>query len=71
MIKEPNLNGPEGMPLKDFIRNFMITVSVFDGDRLIREETIDYGNKDHRQWLGKVTFWAVSNGYAVETTKAE
>lgn len=69
-MNEPNLNGPENMPLREYVKTFMMVVSVYDGDKLIREETIDYGNKQHRTWLGRCTFWACNNGYAVETTKA-
>jgi hypothetical protein len=64
-------SGPEDMPLREYIKNFPLTVSIFDGDKLIREEYIDYGNFEHRKWLGKVTFWACNEGYTVETMKTE
>lgn len=68
---EPNLNGPESVPLREFVKSFMVMVTIFDGDKVLREEKVDFGNPQHRQWIGKVTYWACSNGYAVETCKAE
>lgn len=63
--------GPEDMPLREYIKSFPMTVSIYNGDDLIREEHIDYGNFEHRKWLGKVTYWACSEGYTVETMKKE
>lgn len=65
----PNLNGPESIPLREFVKNFPMLISIYDGEKLLREETIDYGNPEHRKWLGRVTYWAVSNNYLVETSK--
>lgn len=69
--REPNLNGPESVPLKDFVKTFKMLVTVYDGDNVLREEVIDFGNQNHKAWLGKVTFWAVSNGFVVETSKPD
>ena len=69
-MKKPNLNGPENVPLKEFYKDFPLTVTVFDDkDNIIREETINYGNAGHRRWLGKITIWACDQGYTVETAK--
>ena len=69
---DPNLNGPESIPLRDFVKSFPLTVTIYDAKGLIvRKETIDYGNFEHRKWLGRVTFWACSNNYMVETAKAK
>lgn len=70
----PNLNGPESVPIRDYVEVFALKVSVLDiknNDKVIREEVIDYGNFEHRKWLGRVTYWACSNGYAVETIRAD
>lgn len=69
--KAPNLNGPESVPLRDYVKSFPLVICVYDGDKLIREEKIDYGNNEHRKWLGRVTFWACINHYSVETMSAE
>lgn len=68
---EPNLAGPESIPLRDYVKSFPLIVSIIDQeDNIVREETIDYGNFEHRKWLGRVTFWACSNNLIVETKKA-
>ena len=68
---KPNLNGPESIPLRDYVKKFPLTVTVYDtNDNVVREETIDYGNFDHRKWLGRVTYWGCSNGHIVETKAA-
>lgn len=67
----PNLNGPESVPLRDYVKSFPLIVAVIDqDDNVIREETIDYGNFEHRKWLGRITYWACSNNFIVETKKA-
>lgn len=70
-LKQPNLNGPETMPLREVIEHFPLTITIYDkNDKPIRTEEIDYGNRAHRIWLGKITFWACNQGYVVETAKA-
>jgi hypothetical protein len=69
---KPNLNGPESVPLREYFKDFPLTVTIFDAkDNVIRKETINYGDAQHRKWLGRVTWWACNNGYIVETCKAE
>ena len=64
-------NGPWDIPLRYFIKSFPMVVSVYDGEKLIYEEKIDYGNYEHRKWLGRVTYWGCNKGYVVETSKAD
>lgn len=64
-------SGPEDMPLKEYVKDFPMTISIFKDDKLIREEKINYGNSEHRKWLGRCTYWALSAGYIVETRKTE
>ena len=67
-MNKPNLNGPESVPLREYIKHFPLTVTIYDGkDNVIRSEDIDYGNYEHRKWIGRVTYWACSQGYVVET----
>ncbi len=55
--------GPEFAPLKEIVREFKITVEISDSSgKVIRTEEIDYGSRDDKQWLGKLTYWALSNG---------
>lgn len=67
--EQPNLNGPESMPLMGRITSLPLIVSVLENDKIIREEKIDYSNPEHRKWLGRVTVWAVMSGYTVECRK--
>jgi len=70
--KHPNLNGPESVPLMKPIDTFPLTVTVFDAnDNVVREEDIDYSNRSHRIWIGKLTVWAILNNYIVETAKGK
>ncbi len=68
---KPNLHGPESIPIKDYVKSFPMLVTVYNGDEVMREELIDYGQYEHRKWIGRVTFWAVSQGFVVETSKPE
>jgi hypothetical protein len=64
-------SGPESIPLMNPVTDFPLTVRVFnDNDEMIKEDTIQYANPQHRKWLGKITYWACSNGLTVETCKA-
>ncbi len=68
----PILYGPESITPRNYVKYFPMTVSVYDvDDNVVREETIDYGNFEHRKWLGRITFWACSNGHVVETRAAK
>ena len=63
-----NNSGPEFGPLRDFVKEFKILVEIFDkSGSLIRTERMDYGKREDRLWLGKLSFWAWSNGHSVET----
>ena len=65
-----NRNGPEFAPVRNFINTFPIEVVIYDtNDKEIRREIMDYGKPDDRNWLGKLSWWAWSSGYIVETAK--
>lgn len=62
--------GPEWAPLREFNKSFKIRVDIYDkDDNIIRTEVMDYGNKDDRIWLGKLSWWAWQNGHTCETAK--
>jgi hypothetical protein len=64
--------GPEDIPQLGYVKTFKMMVTIFDkDDRIIREQEIDYGNHENRKWLGRVTFWACSNGMTVETSASK
>jgi hypothetical protein len=72
-VNRPNLNGPENIPLKEYIKSFKLQIQIIQlsNDLIIRTEVIDYGNTEERKWLGKITYWACTNGYYVETMSLE
>ena len=61
--------GPEDVPLKGYIAEFPMVIILKDikSGRLIREERINYSENDARRWLGRITYFACTNGYSVET----
>jgi hypothetical protein len=76
MVEEtlnPNLNGPESIPLKEYNKFFPLVINIYNlkDDQLIRTEKIDYGNYEHRKWLGRITYFACTNGMSVETMAAK
>lgn len=69
-IKKNNLTGPWDAKLNEYIKSFPLIVTVFDKkDCVIVERHIDYSNREHRLFMGRLTIWAVNNGYIVETAK--
>ena len=42
-------------------------IDLKNDDAIIDMRKIDYGNFEHKKWLGKVSHWAWSQGYSVET----
>ena len=65
MNNKPVPKGPWDLPLREYVKSFPIVVAIYDGEKLVHEEKIDYGNYEHRKWLGRATYWATSNGYSV------
>lgn len=61
--------GPEQLPLKEFVKEHQLVIVLKDikSKRRIREEHINYSDPEARRWLGKVTYYATTNGYSVET----
>ena len=69
-IPRPDPDGPENVPLNGFNKTFKVVVLIYDlknSDNVIDMREIDYGLLDDRRWLGRVSFWAWSRGYSVET----
>ncbi len=61
---------PWDLPLHKIISNLPIKVFVIDlrnNDDVLHEIDLDLGNVDHRKYLGKITAWALTNHYSVET----
>ena len=67
-------NGPEFEPLKIYNTQWpshVFVLDIKDDNTIIAHGQFDYAKSDHRKWLGKITFWAMSKGYAVETVAAK
>lgn len=64
------MNRPEDAPLRDFIKDYPIMVTVYDkDDRIIRTERMNYGNYQDKKWLGKLSHFYWGQGCTVETRK--
>jgi len=61
--------GPEDMPLRQYVKVHPLVIVLKDvkSGRRIREEHINYSDSEARKWLGKITHYATTNGYSVET----
>lgn len=67
--QQPNRQGPWDVPLRAYVQSLAIVVTIWNlqGDCIEQEFHLDYGNNDDRKFLGRVSFWAISNGRSVET----
>jgi len=71
-IPRPDPDGAENIPLSSFNKSFTVVVFIYNlknNDEVIDMRQIDYGSLEDRRWLGKVSFWAWSKGYSVETMR--
>lgn len=62
--------GAENVPLRSINKNMPVLVIVYDlrnEDAIVEEKRINYGDVEDRKWLGRITFWAVTNHCSVET----
>lgn len=62
--------GAENVPLREINKNLQALIIVYDlrnGDHVVEEKRINYGDAEDRKWLGRITFWALTNHCSVET----
>lgn len=45
----------------------IVMVKDIKSDRYIREEKIDWDDPEARKWLGRLTYYCVTNGLKIET----
>lgn len=61
---------PWDVPIRKYIETFPIIVLVVDikgdEDKILHEIRLDYGDSNQRKYLGKITYWALDNGYTIE-----
>lgn len=62
-------NGVENLPLRQINTHCPIIVIVTDlaTNEVVQTLEMDYAKFEDRKWLGKLTFWSVSNKHSVET----
>lgn len=65
----PLPKGAWDVPLKDYVKEFKMTVIVTDlnTERTILAQTINYSEPEDRRWLGRITHWACTNEFSIET----
>jgi len=69
-LKRPDPNGAENIPLQNYIKSLPIAVFILNlknNDEVIDMRQIDFSNREDKAWLSKVSVWAWSKGYSVET----
>ncbi len=69
-LKRPDPAGPENVPLRDYVKSFKIAVFIYNlkqNDEIIDCREIDFANREDKAWLARMSFWAWSKGYSVET----
>ena len=62
--------GIENVPLKEVNKSLPILVIIYDlrnEDKVVEEKRLDYGNYEDRKYLGRLSFWALSNHCSIET----
>ena len=70
ILKRPDPAGPESVPINGYIKSYKVAVFIYNlkkDDEIIDCREIDYANREDRAWIGKVSYWAWTNGYSVET----
>lgn len=65
--------GPWDSKLTSYITSKCIVLLIhnLDKDEIEREFHLDYGKKEDRQFVGKVSFWAITNGRSTEIMSVE
>ena len=62
--------GSENVPLREINKHLPTLVIVYDlrnQDAPLVEKEINYGDQEDRKWLGRISYWALTNHCSVET----
>ena len=62
--------GIENVPLKEVNKNLPILVIIYDlrnNDNVVTEVRLNYGDYEERKYLGRLSFWALTNHCSIET----
>lgn len=65
--------GPWDIPLKEYVKvhSLMILITELKTDKVIGTYKVNYSEPEERRWIGRVSYWATTNGYSVETLSEE
>lgn len=65
--------GPWDAPLPTFVKTKLIAVLIHDlnKEEIENEFHLDYGSYEHRKFLGRLTYYAITTGRSVETLDLE
>lgn len=66
-------SGPWDNPIPDYIKSRKMVVLIHDLEKEIIEHEfiVDYGNYEHRKFLGKLTYYAITNNRSIESLSIE
>jgi hypothetical protein len=65
--------GVENIPLRKINTSMPALVLVYnlkipdDKEALVLERKIDFANVEDRKWLGRITYWCMTNHHSIET----
>jgi hypothetical protein len=60
----------ENIPLRQINTSMPALIVVYDllnADNVVLEKRIDFANYEDRKWMGRITFWALTNHHSIET----
>lgn len=65
--------GPWDSRLNEFVTTKLIVLLIhnLEKDTVEREFHLDYGKKEDRQFVGRVSFWCLNNGRSTEIMSLE
>jgi len=65
--------GPWDTKLGEYVTSkpIMLLIHNLEKDVIEREFKLDYGKKEDRQFVGKVSFWCLNNGRSTEIMSVE
>ena len=68
MPTKPYKKGIEQIPIREIITTFPIIIFIvrLEDDEIIDQVEIDYSKIEDKKNLGKLTYWALTNGYSLE-----
>lgn len=61
--------GVENIPIVEINTSCPITVLVISVETgiVVEKKQLDYGKYEDRKFLGRISFWAYTNGHSIET----